>query len=282
MAIKTRKWILVADDDETFRRSTCDLLISHFGREIKIIEVEDGAQAVTKIRNQAFHLIVTDWSMPKKNGDEVIEAARNNMFNATTPIVVVSSQQTADIEKDFEFINFIAKPVDPFEFAQKVRNLFSIGSTEKMISASIFSSLLDASTRFLEEALKRSDFTIGEMQFKRRGESLTGDHAAIITVTVGQVTNTFSVLCSNQTLEALRSGSIKISGNSLALICKSLGYVILKHVLTECGIIDSNEVHAKDITQDPGLLTDIQGIVVPITADGINYKIFGTSQSEAA
>ena len=62
------------------------------------------------------------------------------------------------------------------------------------------------------------------------------------------------------------------------MICKSLGYVILKHVLTECGIIDSNEVHTKDITQDPSLLTGKQGIVVPITASGIDYKIFATNK----
>lgn len=75
-------------------------------------------------------------------------------------------------------------------------------------------------------------------------------------------------------------GSEKISGKSLNVICKSLGYVILKHVLTECGIINHNEVKTKDITQDPTLLTEKQGIIVPISADNIDYKIFATTKGE--
>lgn len=278
MRISTRKWILVAEDDDAVRKSICDLLISHFGAEIKIVEAADGAKAVTKIKNQNFHLIITDMHMPKKDGGQVVEAARSNTFNETTPIMLISANESIDIEKKYEFVNFVQKPIEPFAFAQMIRNLFSIGSTEKMISASIFNSLLDSSTAFLEEALKRSDFKTGEMALKKRGQDLIADYAAIITVYIGKVSNTFSVLCNKQTLEAIRDGSDKISGTSLDVICKSLGYVILKHVLTECGIIDSNEVKTKDITQDPSLLTGKQGIVVPITAKGIDYIIFATNK----
>ena len=277
MSIKTRHWILIADSDETFRKSTCDLLISHFGKEIKIVEASDGAAAVTKIKNQTFHLIISAWELPRKSGDELIEATRTNPFNEKTPLIILAPEEIEDLEKNFEFVNFVKKPIDPFEFAQIIRNLFNLGSTEKMISASIFSSLLDSSLGFLEEALKRKDFKVDEMKLKKRGQELTGDHAAIITVHIGSVSNTFSVLCSKSTLELLRTGSEKISGSSLDVICKSLGYVILKHVLTECGIINHNEVKTKDITQDPAQLTNIQGIVVPISAEGIDYKIFATT-----
>lgn len=269
---------MVAEDDEKVRRSICELLVSHFGKEIKIVEAEDGAAAINKLSNQTFHLIITDLNMPKKGGGDLVEAARSNDFNETTPIVLISSSGTVDIEKEHKFVTFVPKPLDPFEFAQVIRNIFSLGSTEKMISASIFNSLLDSSLAFLEEALKRNNFEAGKMEFKKRGSELRADHAAIITVYIGKVSNTFSVLCNKETLEALRSGSQKISGTSLDVICKSLGYVILKHVLTECGIIDSNEVKTKDITQDPTLLTSKQGIVVPIKADNLDYKIFATTK----
>ncbi len=278
MQVKTRRWILIVDSDEAFRKSTCDLLVSHFGKEIKVLEATDGAAAVSKIKNQTFHLIITDWDAPKKNGAEIIEATRGNPFNEMTPLIILSAEDHQEVEKDFEFVNFIKKPIDPYEFAKVIRNLFNLGSTEKMISASIFSSLLDSSLAFLEEAMKRNDFKVGEMKLKKRGEPLQGDHAAIITVHIGKVSNTFSVLCSESTLTSLRDGSQKISGTALDVICKSLGYVILKHVLTECGIINHNEVHTKDITQDPTLLTTKQGIVVPITANGIDYKVFATTK----
>ncbi len=276
--VKTRRWILIVDSDDAFRKSTADLLVSHFGKEVKIVEAIDGNAAIKKIKNQTFHLIISDWELPKKSGDELIEATRTNTFNAHTPLIILSKEEVENIEKDFEFVNFVKKPIDPFEFAQIIRNLFNLGSTEKMISASIFASLLDSSIAFLEEAMQRKDFSVGEMKLKKSGDELTGDHAAIITVFIGKVSNTFSVLCSAETLEALRDNSKKISGSSLDVICKSLGFVILKHVLTDCGIINHNEVHTKDVSQDPGLLTEKQGIVVPISASGIDYKIFATTK----
>ncbi len=278
MSIKTRKWILIADQDEKFRQSLVDILNSHFGKDVKIIEAEDGAEAISKIKNQTFHLIITEWELAKRSCEEVIVATRSNPFNQTTPMIILSEEDLIEIEKKFEFVNFIKKPFDSFDFAKVIKNLFSLGSTEKMISASIFSSLLESSTAFLEEALKRTDFKVAEMKLKSRGEKVSGDYAAIISVHVGKVSNTFSVLCSASTLNAIRDGSAKISGSSLEVICKSLGYVILKHVLTECGIINHNEVQTKDITQDPEVLTNKKGIIVPITADGIQYTIFATTK----
>ncbi len=277
------KWVLLVDSDEKFRANTNSLLVSHFGKQIKIIETSDGSAAISKIKNQVFHLVITSLDLGKKGGDEVIEAIRQNQFNQTAPIILLtdkSAEENAKLEKDFEFVNCVSKPIDPFEFAKIIHNIFNIGSTEKMISASIFSSLLDSSIGFLGEALKRKEdtFQVGEMKFKKEGETLTADQAAIITVHIGKVSNTFSVLCSNKTLEVLRDGSEKVSGKSLSVICRSLGYVILKHVLTECGIINHNEVKTKDITQDPTLLTRKQGIVVPIQANDIDYKIFATTK----
>jgi two-component system, chemotaxis family, chemotaxis protein CheY len=276
--IRPTKWILVVEDEESVRRSICEILKSHFGDEIKLVESSDGADAMTKIKNQTFHLIITDMQMPKKTGGELVDVARSDGFNETTPIIIISGFESVNIEKKYKFVSFIPKPLDAYEFAKVVRNLFSIGSTEKMISASIFNSLLDASVAFLTESLKRKDFDVGKMVLKNRGTPLEAEHAAIITVLIGKVSNTFSVLCSAETLNKIRNGSEKISGSTLDVICRSLGYVILKHVLSDCGIIDSNQVHTKDITQDPALLTDKRGIVVPITSQGLDYKIFATTQ----
>ncbi len=278
MSIKTRKWILIVDQDEKHRKSLIDTLNTHFGKDIKVVEAEDGLAAISKIKNQTFHLIITEWNLQKRSCEELIESTRANPFNQTTPMVILSDEKIPNLEKNFEFVNLILKPIEAFEFAKVIRNLFSLGSTEKMISASIFSSLLDSSLAFLKESLKRDDFKLAEMKLKNRGETVEGDYAAIINVYIGKVSNTFSVLCSESTLNAVRDGSEKISGSSLEVICKSLGYVILKHVLTDCGIINHNEVHTKDITQDASVLTSKKGIIVPITADGIQYTIFATTK----
>ncbi len=278
MGIKTRKWILIVDTDQAFRQSIVDILNSHFGKDVKIIQATSLSAGISKLKNQTFHLIISDWDLGDRTCDELIESTRSNPFNQTTPLIVLSNEDKREVEKNFEFVNFVKKPVESMDFAKIIRNLFSLGSTEKMISASIFSSLLDSSLAFLEEALGRKDFKLAEMKLKQRGEKVEGDYAAIIKVYVGKVSNTFSVLCSEDTLTSIRDKSEKISGKSLDVICRSLGYVILKHVLTECGIINHNEVHTKDITQDPEVLTNKKGIIVPITADGIKYTIFATTK----
>jgi len=274
----TKKWILVAEDDSDLRKSVLEILKSHFGKDIKVVESSDGVDAIGKLQNQVFHLIITNYQMPRRSGGELVQTARSDGFNEKTPIVVLSGDESYEIEKRYKFVNFVPKPIDPFEFAKMIRNLFSLGSTEKMIAASIFNSLLDSSLAFLKESLKRDDFKVGKMTLKKRGEPLRAEHAAIITIFIGSVSNTFSVLVSAQTLQKIRSGSQKISGGSLDLICRSLGYVILKHVLADCGIIDSNEVRTKDITQDPSLLTNKQGIYVPISCEGIEYTVFATTK----
>lgn len=276
--LNTTKWVLVADDDESFSNSLCEILTKSFGKEIKLVQARDGFEAIAKINNQAFHLIIIDMKMPRKDGGEVIEAVRANDFNETVPIMLVSGFASLEVEKKYKFVNFVPKPIDAEKFVKMVRNSFSIGSTEKMISASIFNSLLDSSLKFLGEALKRQDFKLGEFNYKKVGVEVKAEHAAIITTRIGKVENTFSVLCSEGTLMQIRDGSEKISGSSLDVICKSLGYVILKHVLTECGIIDSNQVQTKDITQDPQSLTEKKGIIVPIEANGIDYKVFATTK----
>lgn len=278
MKIRTTKWVLVADKDREIRERVARVLTDHFKKEVTIIEARDGVEAMAKIANQAFHLIITNLDLPRKNGGEVVESARSNAFNDTTPLIMFSLDGTIELERHHKFINGMKLDYKDEELVSVVRNLFNIGSTEKMISASIFNSLLDSSVRFLKEALKRKDFTLGEFKLKPVGVAQEAEYAAIITVYIGKVSNTFSVLCSKETLESIRDGSEKVSGTTLDVISRSLGYVILKHVLTQCGIIDHNEVHTKDISQDPAELTEKKGIIVPIQADGIDYKIFATTK----
>ena len=279
MTPKTRKWILLVDDEEQVRESIATFLDEKLGKEIKIIQASDGVEAEAKLKNQTFHLIITDIRMPRKDGEDLIATVRESNFNETTPIIVVSAYAKPSIEKKFPFISLLEKPVDFEKLEKMVRTYFCLESTEKMVSGSIFSSLLESSLGFLGEALGRDDFQVGNMKLKQPGQPLTADYAAVITVNVGKVTNTFSVLCSKQTLEEIRDNSEKISGNSLDVICRSLGYVILKHVLTDCGIIDSKEVHVEDISQDPALLKSKKGIVVPINAINIDYKVFATTKN---
>ena len=81
--------IMVVDDDEMVRSSTCGLLQTYPDIEV-VCEAADGAEAVTKAREYRPDVIVMDITMPTMNG---LEATR--IIKRDTPgiqIVVVSGQ----------------------------------------------------------------------------------------------------------------------------------------------------------------------------------------------
>lgn len=62
--------ILVVDDFPTMRRIIKNLL-KQLGYE-NIEEVEDGIQAYSKLKNNGFEFIVSDWNMPNMDGFELL------------------------------------------------------------------------------------------------------------------------------------------------------------------------------------------------------------------
>ncbi len=65
--------VLLIDDMSGVRRSVAHVLRS-LGHEV--VEAENGAIAINKLRDDHYDLIVTDILMPEKDGCEVIEFAR--------------------------------------------------------------------------------------------------------------------------------------------------------------------------------------------------------------
>jgi len=82
--------VLVVDDSFTARR--------HIIRVLKnmgiadVVEAENGAQALQKIKESYFDVVVTDYNMPVMDGKEFVEEVRKNSSQATIPILMVSSE----------------------------------------------------------------------------------------------------------------------------------------------------------------------------------------------
>lgn len=66
--------VLLIDDMSGVRRSVAHVLRS-LGHDV--VEAENGAVAINKLRDDHYDLIVTDILMPEKDGCEVIEFARS-------------------------------------------------------------------------------------------------------------------------------------------------------------------------------------------------------------
>ncbi len=86
---KEYKQILVVDDSISTREIEKSILeLDGYSVEMAV----DGIDALEKMRNQYFHLILTDIQMPRMDGLTLIENVRRQEKFSDTPIVIVSSE----------------------------------------------------------------------------------------------------------------------------------------------------------------------------------------------
>jgi CheY-like chemotaxis protein len=82
-----KRRIMVVDDNEAIRAvlgTSLKLLLP----EYQIRAVEDGAAALTELRQQPFDLVLTDYNMPRMNGVELAQATRK--ISPHTRVVLMS------------------------------------------------------------------------------------------------------------------------------------------------------------------------------------------------
>ena len=110
--------ILVIDDNESEREGLC-IVLEQSGFEAH--SAADGVEALRKIREERFDLLLVDIWMPEMNGLELLSRLPEN---GRPKALVMTADETADTllhslrEKAYLFI---AKPFDPKELIQLVR-----------------------------------------------------------------------------------------------------------------------------------------------------------------
>lgn len=87
--------VLLVDDSKLARNHICRVLNS-LGLQ-KIEQAENGAQALTLLKENTFDLVVTDYNMPEMDGRELSEFIRFNPDTAHIPIIMVTSESTSSL-----------------------------------------------------------------------------------------------------------------------------------------------------------------------------------------
>ena len=82
--------VLVVDDSAMARKHIRRLLNS-MGIE-QITEADDGASAVPVINSTFFDFVVTDYNMPKMDGQALLDFIRNNSNQRSIPVLMVTSE----------------------------------------------------------------------------------------------------------------------------------------------------------------------------------------------
>lgn len=104
------KKIIIAEDSPTMR-----LYIRMFLRKIhgiSVTEAANGIEALEKLKNEEFDLLITDLNMPNMGGLKLIEHVRT--MGLTVPIIILTtSGEEKDVERGLELgaNDYVTKPI---------------------------------------------------------------------------------------------------------------------------------------------------------------------------
>ncbi|GGO75030.1 response regulator [Bowmanella pacifica] len=110
-------------DDSRMARNHIRRVLENMGLK-KITEAENGAMALTFLKDHAFDLLVTDYNMPEMDGRELSEFVRYNPDTAHIPIIMVTSEANSAHMSNIQQTGVNALCDKPFESAE-VRKMLS-------------------------------------------------------------------------------------------------------------------------------------------------------------
>jgi two-component system, chemotaxis family, chemotaxis protein CheY len=118
---------LIVDDLPTMRRVVKSALI-RIGYE-DIIEAEDGVDALQKLKDNEIDMILTDWSMPKMDGLDLVKTIRaneNKYKNIPILMITVKGNHEDVIEAiNAKVNNYIVKPFTPLILQSKIEAILN-------------------------------------------------------------------------------------------------------------------------------------------------------------
>lgn len=105
--------ILAVDDSPSMR----DMVrIALLGAGFQVTQAADGAEALEIARKDTFDLVLSDVNMPRMDGISLIRALRAEANYKHTPILMLTTESSADRKregKDAGATGWIVKPFDP-------------------------------------------------------------------------------------------------------------------------------------------------------------------------
>lgn len=119
-----RPHVLVVEDDPDLRTLVEFALSEHF----EVSTAVDGADAIARLSAEgvSFDAVVTDLSMPNKDGYHVLEHVRDSPSIAELPVLVMTARDDRDSRRD-SYVSgghaFLAKPFDPDQLVKALREL---------------------------------------------------------------------------------------------------------------------------------------------------------------
>ena len=123
MSAEQRDHVLIVEDNLIM----ADVLKRALVRSgLAVTVARNGVEACNLTRERKFAIIVTDFSMPRMNGDEFVRNMRLTSLNCDTPVIFVSSMglevDTEQMRQDLGIHAFMFKPFSPGELVNVIRD----------------------------------------------------------------------------------------------------------------------------------------------------------------
>jgi chemotaxis protein histidine kinase CheA/CheY-like chemotaxis protein len=118
-----RMAVLVVDDSISVRRGMARQLR---GLGLEVQEVSNGLEALGRLRDSHFGLVLTDLEMPKLDGFALLAEIKRTPTLATVPVIVASARCDPETRRrvlELGGQTLLSKPVDPLELARIVETL---------------------------------------------------------------------------------------------------------------------------------------------------------------
>lgn len=121
----THQTVLIVDDFSTMRRIISGL-IRELGCE-RVVEAEDGAQALRRLEAGGIDVVISDWNMPNMTGLELLRRVRASEALKSLPFLLVTAEgrkeniiEAAQAGAD----GYVVKPFTVSTLAEKLAAIF--------------------------------------------------------------------------------------------------------------------------------------------------------------
>ena len=178
MTEETRQSILVVDDEEIIRDLLAEVL-----EDYDVSIARDGQEALDRLKEKSYNLVITDLRMPNVSGEEVVKYAREE--SPQTQVIVISgysSLQTVSQSITHGACAFLSKPFSIKELLARVKAVLLRGkSRDDGASEYVFGACrLDMDARLLgregeDVPLTRTEFELLAYFCRNEGKALSRD-----------------------------------------------------------------------------------------------------------
>ena len=124
MSVDKAMNILIVDDYKTMLRIIRNLL-KQLGFD-NVDEASDGSDALQKLRDKQYGLVISDWNMEPMTGLQLLREVRKDVKLKATPFIMITAESKTDnvvAAKEAGFNNYIVKPFNAATLKTKIESV---------------------------------------------------------------------------------------------------------------------------------------------------------------